>query len=219
MTRAVVVGSRFVAGAIAACALVACHGGDSNGNGGRDGGTDGGGAGQSGPPGRTLMTAAQARDPKACMKCHPNHYTEWQASMHAYASRDPVFLAMNARGQRETNGQLGDFCVKCHAPMAVIDGKTKDGLNLPDLPDEVKGITCYFCHNATSVEGTHNATVKLANDATMRGPIEHPKQPGVHKAEYAPMFNGDLLESSSFCGGCHDIVTPNGVHLERTFDE
>jgi len=165
------------------------------------------------------MSVEQARDPKACMNCHPNHYREWQASMHAYASRDPVFLAMNARGQRETNGQLGDFCVKCHAPMAVMEGKTTDGLNLSELPDEVKGVTCYFCHNATSVEGTHNATVKLANDVTMRGPIKDPKQPGVHKAEYAPMFNGDLLESSSFCGGCHDIVTPNGVHLERTFEE
>ena len=52
--------------------------------------------------------------------------------MHAFASRDPVFRAMNQRGQRETNGELGDFCVKCHAPMAVLDKQTTDGLNLDD---------------------------------------------------------------------------------------
>ena len=32
--------------------------------------------------------------------------------MHAYASDDPVFQAMNKRAQRETNGALGDFCVR-----------------------------------------------------------------------------------------------------------
>ena len=42
--------------------------------------------------------------------------------MHAYAAEDPVFLAMNQRGQRETNGELGDFCVQCHAPVAVHVG-------------------------------------------------------------------------------------------------
>jgi hypothetical protein len=216
MMRPAGLGPWFVVGPLALCALAACHDRGSNGMHADAGGA---GKGDAGAAGRPPMSVEQARDPKACMKCHPNHYNEWQASMHAYAARDPVFLAMNARGQRETNGQLGDFCVKCHAPMAVMEGMTKDGLNLPDLPDEVKGVTCYFCHNATSVDGAHNATVKLSNDVTMRGPIEHPKQPGVHKAEYSAMFNGDKLESSSFCGGCHDIVTPNGVHLERTFEE
>ena len=48
--------------------------------------------------------------------------------MHAYASDDPVFRAMNQRAQRETSGALGDFCVKCHAPMAVQKALTTDGL-------------------------------------------------------------------------------------------
>ena len=30
---------------------------------------------------------------------------------------------MNKRGQRETNGALGTFCLKCHAPMAVALGR------------------------------------------------------------------------------------------------
>ena len=29
---------------------------------------------------------------------------------------------MHARGQRETNGELGMFCVGCHAPIAVANG-------------------------------------------------------------------------------------------------
>ena len=73
--------------------------------------------------------------------------------MHAYAAEDPVFLAMNARGQRETNGALGDFCVKCHAPLAVELGLTTDGLNLGEIPPHLAGVTCFFCHTVESVEG------------------------------------------------------------------
>ena len=60
---------------------------------------------------------------------------------------------MNQRGQRETEGALGDFCVSCHAPMAVREGLTTDGSNLDELPDYAKGVTCFFCHTAEAVEG------------------------------------------------------------------
>src|SRR5687768_1766164 len=72
------------------------------------------------------LTRAQLLDPASCKSCHPKHYREWRSSMHAYAADDPVFLAMNKRGQRETEGALGDFCVGCHAPMAVREGETSD---------------------------------------------------------------------------------------------
>ena len=39
-------------------------------------------------------------DPATCQECHPDHYDQWQGSMHAYAAADPIFRAMNARGQR-----------------------------------------------------------------------------------------------------------------------
>ena len=81
-----------------------------------------------------MLTRAQLLDPQACAGCHQEQFTDWAGSMHAYSSNDPVMRAMNARGQRETNGQLGTFCVNCHAPMAVREGATKDGLNLDSVP-------------------------------------------------------------------------------------
>ena len=99
------------------------------------------------------LTREQLMDAEECKSCHPVHYEQWSGSMHAYAADDPVFLAMNARGQEETNGELGDFCVQCHAPMAVRTGATTDGLNLADVPQSLKGVTCYFCHSAESVGG------------------------------------------------------------------
>src|SRR5262249_32624667 len=58
------------------------------------------------------LTREQLKSPEACKGCHPNHYREWSSSMHAYASLDPVFVAMNKRGQRETAGKLGKFCLR-----------------------------------------------------------------------------------------------------------
>src|SRR3954465_428275 len=61
------------------------------------------------------LSLEKLMDPETCKGCHPKHYEEWSGSMHAYAAVDPVFNAMNKRGQRETSGQLGKFCVQCHA--------------------------------------------------------------------------------------------------------
>ncbi len=165
------------------------------------------------------LDRAAMLDPASCESCHPRHYREWAGSMHAYAAEDPVFLAMNARGQEETDGALGDFCVNCHAPMAVREGATFDGLNLADVPAELKGVTCYFCHSVDAVEGSHNNPLRLASDLVMRGAIRNPVENTAHAARYSPLHDRDQPESATLCGSCHDIVTPDGVHLERTFEE
>ena len=165
------------------------------------------------------LTKEELMDPQACKDCHPKHFEEWEGSMHAYASADPVFRAMNARGQRETNGELGDFCVQCHAPMAVKLGLTTDGLNLDELPEYAKGVTCFFCHSVDAIEGDHNAPVRLADDLVMRGGFDDPVDNPAHQSGYSKFLDRKQIESASFCGSCHDIVTPAGVHLERTFAE
>src|ERR1700722_4387364 len=119
---------------------------------------------QANPP--TYFSRDDLLDPKTCNQCHVDHYADWSASMHAYASDDPVFVAMNQRGQRETNGQLGNFCVKCHAPMAVNEGATTDGTNLDSIPQSLHGVTCFYCHTVESVNGTHNDPLALASDIT-----------------------------------------------------
>lgn len=158
-------------------------------------------------------------DPAACEECHPQQYRQWLGSMHAYASDDPVFVAMNARGQRETGGELGDFCVRCHAPVALALGETKDGLDLDELPQHLKGVTCYFCHNVEAVEGKHNNPIRLALDGLMRGEIADPVANDFHDADYSPFMDDAVLASGQVCGSCHDIVNGYEVPLERTYQE
>ena len=165
------------------------------------------------------LSTEELMKPEACKDCHPVHFRQWSGSMHAYAADDPVFLAMNARGQRETGGELGDFCVGCHAPMAVRTGATTDGLNLAEVPQHLKGVTCYFCHTAVEVTGTHNNPLILADDGRMRGGITDPVPTDAHRTAYSPLHDRTSRESSKLCGSCHDIVTDKNVHLERSFAE
>src|SRR6185312_13253219 len=144
--------------------------------------------------------------------CHPQHSAQWAASMHAYASEDPVFLALNRRGQREAH--LGTFCVKCHAPMAVALGLT-DGTNFDPakLPAAARGVTCYFCHDVAKVEGDHNNGLQLALDDVMRGGVLDPASNDAHRSQFDDQM-ASASNDSRMCGSCHDVVTPAGVALE-----
>jgi hypothetical protein len=158
-------------------------------------------------------------DSQSCQTCHPNHYQQWASSMHAYSSDDPLFMAMNRRGQRETSGQLGDFCVKCHAPVALREGLTHDGLNLDQVPRTHKGVTCYFCHSIESVSEAHDNPLKLTSDGAMLGGITDPINNPFHISRYSKLLDSDHTEATSACGSCHDIVNPKGAAIERTFAE
>ncbi len=169
--------------------------------------------------GEPPLPVEELMNPATCQSCHPGHFTEWSGSMHAYASDDPVFLALNRKGQEETSGALGGFCVQCHAPLALQLGLTTDGLNLPDVPQWAKGVGCYFCHNVVEITGTHNNPIRLAMDQTMRGGLADPVDSPAHRTAFSPLVDAESQDSSAMCGSCHDIVTPAGVHLERTFAE
>ena len=175
----------------------------------------------SGAAGRAAgkLTQEQLRDPEQCKGCHVTHYRQWSGSSHAYASYDPVFLAMNRRAQEETGGELGDFCVRCHAPVATALGLTEDGLNLDELPGSVQGVGCYACHGVEEVTGEHNGAVRLAADGVLRGGISDPRAGAPHATAYSELLDGSRAESSGLCGACHDVVLPGGLELERTYWE
>jgi len=155
-------------------------------------------------------------DPVACQGCHSAHYQAWSLSMHAYAADDPIFVAMNARGQRETGGSLGDFCVRCHAPLAAKMGATADGLNLAALPAKLRGVTCLVCHG-TNVAA--DGSLDLVNDGVMQGPIENPLGTLAHGSAYSGRLDRQDVQSATLCGACHTLTNGHGLEVERTADE
>ena len=169
------------------------------------------------PAAEPTLSIDELMDPKTCSGCHPRQYTEWSGSMHAYASRDPLFVALNQRGQDEAH--VGSFCASCHAPMAVRTGATHDGTNLGSLPAQLQGVTCYFCHNANQITNTHNNSVRLANDNVMRGSLVDALSTDAHRSAYSSLHDRAQLESSKLCGSCHDVVNGHAIAIERSFAE
>lgn len=169
-------------------------------------------------PGSQLASRETMLDSAFCGACHREQYEEWAGSMHAYAADDPIFRALNTRMQREVPPEQQQFCLQCHAPMAVRLGQPTDFATLDARP-ELKGVGCIFCHSVTTVTGPHNNPLVLDDGPTMFGAIRDPIDPVVHKAEYNPLVDGTSDGQSGLCGPCHDIVTPGGAHIERTFRE
>ena len=158
-------------------------------------------------------------DPQACASCHPDHVRQWSGSMHAYAAVDPVFLALNREGQRVSHGGLGAFCIQCHAPIAVGLGETEDGLNLDEIDPTHLGVTCAACHTAVAVTHPFNNGLERVLDSPFRGAIEDPLPTGAHGVESSDLHDRRSPASSRLCASCHDVITPAGVHLERTYAE
>jgi hypothetical protein len=136
--------------------------------------------------------------------------------MHAQASDDPIFVAMNARGQRETGGALGDFCVRCHAPLALARGATFDGSNLAEVPAALRGVTCVVCHAVANGAG---GALVLAGDGVLRGPFADAVASPAHGSTYSPSLDRGRPESAAMCGVCHAVTNGHGLAVERTFDE
>jgi hypothetical protein len=177
------------------------------------------GCGSEDPP--VKLTREQLLDPVNCKDCHPKHYDEWSASMHAYATRDPVFIAMNKRMQEQAP-QDPKFCVQCHAPMAVRENAITNFADLSTVPKHLQGVTCYFCHNAVNVGTDHfNAKIDLANDTIMRGALGNPNADAApHGVQPTSKYHDpSSIDSSTLCGTCHDIKAPSGTNIERTFEE
>jgi len=159
------------------------------------------------PPERLSIEALM--DPVTCSGCHPDHYREWSGSMHAYASDDPIFLAMNARAQSEVPGGVGDFCVRCHAPIALYLGASRDGLNLGELPAWQRGVTCFSCHAAAGIEETGFHTLALAPDGVMRAALPEPLENEAHATAYSPLHDRLRSDSNRLCATCHTEMLPS----------
>ncbi len=181
----------------------------------------GGDASRPDPPGPTASASPPgpgALDPSSCAPCHAVQVSAWSGSMHAYASDDPVFVAMEARGQRETGGALGAFCVACHAPLAVAlaNGARVDPARLP--PSQ-RGVTCFFCHAVDATLDLHDGALRLAGDGAFRAAIADPLASAAHASAYSPLHDRTRPDAARLCGACHDVRSPRGADLERTYAE
>lgn len=147
--------------------------------------------------------------------CHAALYDQWQASMHAKALTDPLYLYKLEEAIKATDGALGPFCNGCHAPVAVMAGELS-GTDLSKVSAQGKeGVGCDLCHQVVGTEGKlGNTSIKIQPDGVKRAQLKDAMSPA-HATAYSAFH-----ESAEFCGNCHNVDHPvNGMHLEMTYTE
>ncbi|MEZ5940189.1 MAG: multiheme c-type cytochrome [Planctomycetaceae bacterium] len=178
---------------------------------------------------------------KACGQCHPQHFREWSVSPHAYAQLSPVFNAMSSKLIEQTNGTLGDFCIRCHTPVGMAKKEPINISNLQRHPTSREGVTCVTCHRINQAWGK-GAGRQAITPGDITQPVSGPRGSEILQQVLADMDKYGALKSaagsnlpgreihrqsvrffqlttSGFCGTCHDVFAPNGFRLEDAFSE
>lgn len=119
----------------------------------------------------------------SCSYCHGSYsnthapYDAWVVSMMGQSARDPVWKAALAISNQDAH-LSGEFCIRCHAPGAWLNGRSSTGdLSLFE-PDDFDGINCHFCHRTVdpnpSLEGDaqgYPENVDLTPDPEVLAPL------------------------------------------------
>jgi hypothetical protein len=173
-----------------------------------------------------------------CTFCHANYdvdaepYRPWAASMPGQSARDPMFWAQLAIANQDVEG-AGQFCMRCHVPVAFLEGRTDppDGSAL--LPVDREGVTCTVCHRLVDpvyqpgispvedeailaelemdglmpLEGS-NARYVIDPKDSRRGPFDDVPFNPHFGAPQPPMLVSPFHRASELCWTCHDVSNP-----------
>ena len=165
-----------------------------------------------------------------CFACHANYDPavepgrNWEGSMMAHASRDPIFWAATAVAEQDFAGSA-DLCLRCHLGRGWADGRSTptDGSAFTDV--DADGVACDLCHRLTNPDesewyGTQNAPY-IANDGgspkqgyygggmfALWGDLASKLGPYYDAQSPHPTQQSLYHRDSKLCGTCHDVSNP-----------
>lgn len=210
------------------------------------------------PPGGTVPTTLRDFDqpgtqpfeggllnpPEACEVCHGNYdpavepYSNWQGSMMAQASLDPIFLA-NMEIANQDAPDSGDLCLRCHFPRGWLQGRSVPTDGSAMLPADEAGVSCDFCHRL--VDPIYEVDVSPIEDFDILAALSLPATEfgngmytidptGKRRGPFEDATSGHAILVSPFhreaalCGTCHDVSNPafekdgNGGYAPNAMD-
>jgi len=170
-----------------------------------------------------------------CAPCHQRIYDEWRVSAHAYAAVSPMFHKFEQAISQISQGTIGTFCVRCHAPVATQAGYPREA-SILDAPYVYReGVTCIACHRVQEAYGLVNGERRIepgqlhdpvfgsiGGDGIARVLAErdnfkvkldsNDKSPGQILHRQGIKF--EQLSDSGFCASCHQVDVHPGIALE-----
>ena len=116
-------------------------------------------------------------DPTECAACHGDYdvavepYRNWQGSMMAQASIDPLFLA-NMTIANQDAPESGDLCLRCHDSRGWLEGRSvpTDASSMEEA--DLIGVSCDLCHRM--VDPVYQEGVSPLRDATVLADLRNP---------------------------------------------
>jgi len=167
------------------------------------------------------LKASDFGHPQQCRQCHQRQYDEWIMSPHAYGQLSPVAFALNAKTQEDSNGKVGTFCFQCHAPISIAIGEDGNTPNDERHPIGILGVQCDSCHSMPRDHGLVSGEFSLEPSRTKYGPFgsgNNGDKKAIRNSAHRNI-KSDYIQSSEFCGSCHNVVTPTGLRVQETFSE
>ncbi len=167
--------------------------------------------GQPGPASGTQPnTLAPPPEGSASCGCHLSYDFErvvepgqsYRATAMALAARDPLFRAAFVAARRE-RPELTESCVRCHAPLAWLQGRSTGALDALEPEPDLDGVGCDVCHRMVASEPplVGNGQYVLAQGAGKRGAR------GI-ASEYHPVARDAFVGASELCAACHSLFNP-----------
>lgn len=196
-------------------------------------------------PGSQPFDAGTLSDPTAaCSSCHGNYdpavepFWNWQGSMMAQASRDPLFEACMAIANQDAPDS-GDLCLRCHIPKGWLGGRSvpTDGTQM--LDSDMSGVSCDFCHRMVDpfydpgqnpmaddaiLAALAAVPVVFGNGQFVVDPNGTRRGPFTNASLGHPVLVSPFHREAAFCGTCHDVSNPAfepdgmGNHVPNAFD-
>lgn len=172
---------------------------------------------------------------QTCAKCHPKHYDEWRVSSHAYSTISPMFQRFEQAMQELTQGTVGQFCFRCHSPVATQLSIPSSATILDAPPIVREGITCVTCHRVKEAIGRTHGDRRI-EPGDIHAPIygsspgdgvrearakaselklklsSDEKGPGQPMHEHCGPF--EPISKSDYCASCHQVAVHPGIWLE-----
>ncbi|MEZ6097000.1 MAG: multiheme c-type cytochrome [Pirellulaceae bacterium] len=183
---------------------------------------------------RTEFPSAQE-----CAVCHQQIYDEWSTSSHAYAGVSPMFHVFEQKINDLSQGTVGYFCLRCHAPVATSMGFRRDQ-PIWDGPKVFReGVTCIACHRVKTTytkangerriePGDINAPVYGSSDGLgVEQTIKYKEffkvlpneRTGTGQAIHRRAIQYEEIAESTFCASCHQVAVQPGIKLEVVWDQ
>lgn len=179
-------------------------------------------------PGSQPFESGILNPPAACAVCHGGYdtsvepYHNWQGSMMAQASLDPLFEANMVIANQDAPDS-GDLCLRCHLPRGWLQGRSipTDGSQM--LSTDKYGVACDLCHRL--VDPIYDPAANPMQDQAILAALSFPnpvfangmyvvdptgarRGPFVDATSGHPILVSPFHREAAICGTCHDVSNP-----------